>query len=151
MSPFSLQVREEILATFPEWEQYATEETWKDSDPYLVVTVPAPRNADTDLPLRISTGDEEVTVDFDYYHAHFERWAHQPGDTRHHSAQLYVQELLAETFAVASWWQENHCKVCGQVELGASLKPPMNIVYTRVRVRSWNGTHNVAVSDRADP
>jgi hypothetical protein len=144
MSPFSLQVREEVMSTFPEWEEYAAEETWKDSDPYLVVTVPAPKSADTELPLRISTWDEEITVDFDYYHTHFDRWAPQPGDTRHQSAQLYVQELLAETFAVASWWQDKHCKVCGQVEPGAAPKPPVKIAYTRVRVRSWKGNQNAA-------
>ncbi len=144
MRPFSLRIREEVLGTFPEWEQYAAEEAWKDSDPYLVVTVPAPKSADTDLPLRISTWDDEVTVEFDYYHTHFDRWAAVPGDTRHQSAQLYVQELLAEKFAVASWWQENHCKVCGQVEPGQALTPSLNIAYTRVRVRSWNGTHNAA-------
>lgn len=144
MSPFSLQVREEVLGTFPHWEQHAAEETWKDSDPFLVVTVPAPKSADTELPLRISIWEEEITVDFDHYHTHFDHWSPQPGDTRHQSAQIYVQELLAESFAVASWWQENHCKVCGQVEPGAALNPPMDIAYTRVRVRSWNGTHNVA-------
>ena len=142
MSPFSLRIREEVLSAFPEWEKYAEEETWKKSEPYLVVTVPAPEKANTDLPLRISTWDEEVTVEFDYYHTHFDRWAPEPEDTRHQSALIYVQELLAEKVAVVSWWQDEHCKVCGQVEPGSSLTPPFSIAYSRVRVRSWNGTHN---------
>ena len=66
MSPFSLQVREEILSRFPEWVDFAADETYDDSEPYLVVTVPAPLEANTTLPLRISTWDEEITVDFDY-------------------------------------------------------------------------------------
>ncbi len=143
MSPFSLRIREEVLGTFPEWAPYVTEETWKDSEPYLVLIVPALRGANTELPLRISTWDEEVTVDFDYYHTHFERWTANPGDTRHQSGLMYVQELMAEKLAVASWWQGSHCKVCGQVEPGGSLKPSLHIAYTHVRVRSWNGTHNV--------
>ncbi len=142
MSPFSLRIRQEVLSAFPDWEKYAEEETWKNSEPYLVVTVPAPEKANTDLPLRISTWDEEVTVDFDYYHTHFDRWTPETEDTKHESALIYVQDLLAETLAVGSWWQDGHCKVCGQVEPGNPLTPPFAIAYSRVRVRSWNGTHN---------
>jgi hypothetical protein len=142
MSPFSLRIREEVLISFPEWAPYVAEETWKNSPPYLVVTVPPPTDADTEQPLRISTWDEEVTVDFDYYHAHFDRWTAKPGDTRHQSALMYVQDLLAERLAVASWWQDSHCKVCAQMQPGGSLKPSINIGYNRIRVRSWNGTHN---------
>jgi len=42
MSPFSVRVREEVLRAFPQWEPFATEETYEDSAPYFVVTVPTP-------------------------------------------------------------------------------------------------------------
>ena len=142
MSPFSLRIREEILSTFPEWSKFAVEETYKGSEPYLVVTVPAPPEANTELPLRISTWDEEVTVDFDYYHTHFEKWRPEGDDDRHRSGQLYVKSLLNEEIAAVSWWQGDLCKLCSQLEPGEPLKPRFNISFTSVRVRSWKGAHN---------
>lgn len=143
MSPFSARIRDEILAAFPAWSVYAVSETYKNSKPYLVVTVPAPHEANTSLPLRISTWDEEVTVDFDHYHSHFARWNPEDGDDIHKSALLFVQAVLSEEIAAASWWQGDHCKVCSQLKPGAPLKPRFNVAFTRVRVRSWLGTHNV--------
>ena len=142
MSPFSTRIREEILATFPSWSPFAASETYKDGQPYLIVTVPAPLEARTDLPLRISTWDEEVTVDFDHYHTHFDRWNPEEGDDRHTSALLYIKAVLDESVAAASWWQGDHCKICAQLEPGAPLKPPFDIAYSRVRIRSWRGSHN---------
>lgn len=143
MSPFSARIREEVWASFPEWQPFSSEERWRGSEPYFVVTVSAPSEANTALPFRLSTWDEEITVDFDYYHTHFERWNPEPGDSRHQAALLYVRDLLSERVAVASWWQGRHCKVCGQLEPGESLAPPFNVRYTRARVRSWHGSHNV--------
>jgi hypothetical protein len=131
MSPFSSQIREEILATFPEWEPFVTSETYKGSQSYMVVTVPPPLEAKAEHPLRISTWDEEVTIDFDYYHTHFDRWNPEEGDDRTKSALLYTKAVLEEQIAVASWWQGDHCKLCSQIESGASLKPPFRVAYTR--------------------
>ena len=143
MSPFSLRVKDEVIASFPEWQTFAKEETYKGSSPYLVITVPPPTAANTELPLRISTWDDEVTVDFDYYHAHFDRWNPQAQDNRHTSALLYVQSLLNEQVAVASWWQSDLCKMASQFDAGSSLQPSLKIAYSRVRVRSWRGSLNV--------
>ena len=63
-------------------------------------------------------------------------------DTKQQSAELYVAALLSEQVAVASWWQGELCKVCAQHERGTALKVPVPVSYTRVRVRSWNGTLN---------
>ncbi len=142
MDDFSSRIRRELLDSHPEWQQFCAEERWKDSEPYLVVTVPAPEEANTTLPLRISTWDGEVTVDFDYYHTHFDRWQPHEGDTKHQSALLYVRELLAERIAVASWWQGELCKVCAQLEPGAPLQPPLMVPFSKIRVRSWYGAHN---------
>jgi len=130
------------MASYPEWKPMAAYETYKGSEPYLVVTVPAPIEADARIPLRISTWDDEITVDFDYYHSHFDRWHPEAGDTSNESARLYVEALLSEQLAVASWWQGELCKVCAQHERGAALKVPFAVSYTRVRVRSWNGALN---------
>lgn len=142
MGPFSLRIRDEVLASFPEWGSFAVEETYKGSEPYLVVAVPPPSASKTDLPLRISTWDEEVTVDFDYYHAHFDRWNPDEGDDRHKSALLFVRAILEEQVGAISWWQGDLCKVCSQHEPGESLQPRFKVAYSTVRVRSWRGTLN---------
>ena len=142
MSPFSKRIQEELLVSFPDWAPFAVTETYKGSDPYFVVTVPAPPEAATDLPLRISTWDEEITIDFDHYHSHFDRWNPEEKDDRHMSALLFVEALLNETIAAASWWQGDQCKLCAQLEPGEPLKPRLGISFTRVRVRSWKGALN---------
>ena len=142
MSPYSVRIREEVLAAFPAWAAFAVEDTYQGSKPYLVVTVPAPPEAKTDLPLRISTWDDELTIDFDYYHTHFDRWNPEQDDDRHKSALLFVKAILEERISAASWWQEEACKLCSQLEPGAPLQPPFNVSYSKVRVRSWLGSHN---------
>lgn len=142
MSPFSLQVRSEILSSFPDWAGFVGEETYNGSQPYLVVTVPAPPEADTHLPLRISTWDEEVTVDFDYYHAHFDRWKAEDDDGTHSAAQLYVNAILSESILVASWWKGDAWVLSAQIEEGSPVAPFADVKFSKVRVRSWKGTHN---------
>jgi hypothetical protein len=145
MDEFSQRTAREIFASFPEWEALSTCQTWKGSEPFLVVTIPPPAEANTDLPLRISTWDEEVTVDFDYYHTHFNKWMPEEGDGRHDAALLYVRDLLEEKMAVVSWWQDDLCKSCGQYVPGAELKPTFNIHWTAARVRSWKGSVNADI------
>jgi hypothetical protein len=142
VSPFSLQVRQEILCSFPEWEPFAVEERWKESEPYLLVTIQAPATAGA-LPLRISTWDDEVTVDFDHYHAHFDYWLPKPSEPEELAALPFVQALLREEVTVASWWLESAFKASSQRAPGEDLKAPLGIKHSRVRVRSWRGTHNV--------
>lgn len=145
MTEFSHKIGDEIFASRPEWEAFATYETYKNSEPYLVVTIPAPAEANTHLPLRISTWDDEVTVDFDYYHTHFDRWAPKEGDGRQEAAQIYVEELLAEKFAVVSWWQGESCRICSQYVPGTELKISFNIPWSNARVRSWKGSFNADI------
>jgi hypothetical protein len=137
MSPFSARVSAEVLADFPEWQLASRLETYKGSDEYFVVELQPP-NAKS-LPLRVSTWDDEVTVDFDYYHAHFERWRPEPGDNRYMAGLLYVTDIMGDRLGAASWWQDEHCKMCAAYEPGAPLAPRLSIAFTRVRVRSWTG------------
>jgi hypothetical protein len=145
MNPFSTRIREEVVAAYPEWEPFVTSETYKGSLPYLVIKVPTPPEARTNHPLRISTWDDEITVDFDYYHTHFERWNPAEGDDRNQSALLFIKAIVKEQLAAASWWQGEYCKLCAQIEPGASLNPPFNVAYSKIRVRSWKGSHNADI------
>lgn len=146
MSTFSARIRQEILADFPAWAEFAVAETFEGSQPYLVVTVPAPPEADTVLPLRISTWGDEVSVDFDYYHSHFDRWNPEDGDDWNRSALFFVHAILEDEVAAASFWQGDHCKLCCQLRPGEPAIPAFDVDHSRVRVRSWSGALNV---DRA--
>ena len=141
MSPFSARVSAEILADFPEWQAASRFERYKGSDEYFVVELAPPNQ--TSLPLRISTWDDEITVDLDYYHAHFERWRPAPGDTRYLAGLLFVTDVLNDRLGAASWWQGDHCKMCSPYEPGGALTPRFNISFSRVRVRSWTGLLDV--------
>ena len=144
LPPYAADVRAAVLADYPQWAAYARAETWQGGAPYLIIEVPTPTDA---LPLRIDADGEEVTVSYDYYHLHCERWAQEPGDAHWQSAQLFVADLLAERVSAASWWQDEHQRVGAAWEPGTPLEPGFKLApINRVRVRSWHGTHD---ADRA--
>ena len=145
-SGFATSIKAQVLSTFPDWAALASAETYKDSPAYWVFAVPPPSAGQVDSPLRISTWDDEITVAFDHHHAHFDRWIPAPDDDIHRSALLFVQALFSEQIGVASWWQGDHCKMASSYIPGDGLAPHFKIAYSRVRVRSWNGTLNI---DRA--
>jgi hypothetical protein len=135
MSPLSARTSAEILADFPECQVASRLERYEGSDEYFVVEIPPPNP--NSLQLRVSTWDDEVTTDFDYYHAHFARWRPEPGDNRYLAGLLFVKEVMSERLGAVSWWQDNHCKMCAAYEAGAPLTPRFDIAFTGVRVRSW--------------
>jgi hypothetical protein len=144
LPPFAVGVRDAVLAAYPEWSAHARTETWKGGEPYLVIEVPTPTDA---LPLRLDTDGEEVTVSYDYYHAHFERWTPEPEDTRWQSALLFVRDLLAEHVAAATWWQDARIRVGSAWEPGTPLESGLSLIpHNRVRVRSWLGTHDADIT-----
>ena len=143
MTPFTKRITSEILLSYPEWESRAIFESYKGSEPYLIICISAPPEAKTDRPFRISTWDDEVTVDFDYYHCHFEKWLPEEDDERNQAALLYVKDLFAERFAVASWWKGNKMRMSALHKPGEILNKPLPLIrFNRIRVRSWKGTLN---------
>lgn len=146
MNEFNQRIAREVFYSYPEWEVLAASETWKGSGPFVVVTVPAPAEANTRGALTVSTWGEEVIVAFDHYHTHFGKWTPAEDDGPHDAALLYVRDLLAEKVAVISWWYGNLCKACAQYLPGTALKPCSNIRWTHVRIRSWQGNLNADVS-----
>jgi len=142
MNQFSATVAEEIFASYPEWRSRAREEDAQDGSTYLYIEVPAPAAADTTHGLEINTDNEEVTVSFDFYHSHFDRWKVQQPGFEHQAALPFVQALLSESVAVASWWQGEQW--CGSCQLAAGEEPELTVAqeFNRIRVRSWQGSRN---------
>ncbi len=142
MNAFSTDTAKEIFASYPEWKAYARQEKDEDGSAYLFIEIPAPQPADTDHGLTISTYDNEITVSFDFYHSHFDSWRDRGQAYGEYAALPFVQELLSETTAVASWWDGE--RWCGSrpVSQGEGLTMSHIQPFTRIRVRSWNGTRN---------
>ena len=142
MPTFATLAAEEIFATFPEWRLHSRDEQAEDGSKYVFVDVPAPAEANTSHGLTINTVNEEITVSFDFYHSHFDRWNVREAGYEYEAALPFVQSLLEEVVAVASWWNED--KWAGSCQVLAGEAPLMPVVkdYSHVRVRSWHGTLN---------
>lgn len=142
MNQFSANIAEEIFANYPEWRSFAREEKSKNEGTYLYVEIQAPTAANTVHGLCISTDNDEVTVSFDFYHSHFEHWAVREAGFEYEAALPFVQALLSESVAVASWWQGEQW--CGSCQVEAGEQPELTVVreFNRIRVRSWLGKRN---------
>ena len=147
MDPFSLATANEIFAAFPEWRSFAREERADDGSTFLVVEVLPPDEANVERGLVIDTSNREVTVVFDCFHSHFERWR---GDGDHFGAQAaleFVEGIINERVAVVSWWQGAVWRGSSLLAAGAAPKPPSwQAESDHVRVRSWKGSLNVDIS-----
>lgn len=107
MTPFSNNVASNIFQAFPELKAFAREDPGEDGKTYLIVEVPAPIAADTGHGLTIGTLNDEVTVAFDAYHSHYSSWDESVHEQA--AALSFVEGILAEEVAVASWWRGDHC------------------------------------------
>jgi len=149
LSPFSQQIAAEVERDFPQWAGLGRVDRWKEAPVHWELEVKAPVEADA-LPLRISTYDEEITVSFDEYHTHFDRWTPQAGDTRHQSAKLFVDAVLREDIAALTWLSGELVRMTSQLERGQAIEPGIPIPgIDAVRARSWHGKLNIDESLKA--
>lgn len=142
LDDYSSSVASELFADFPEWQQFAREESNENGAGYLVIEVPAPNASQVSQGLVITTCDAEVTVYFDSYHSHFETWRPATPVDDFWSALPFVQGLLNESIAVASWWNGDQWLGSCQARDGQLPDKWHPHKYTLIRVRSWNGTHS---------
>jgi hypothetical protein len=144
LDPYSLKVREALLARFPEWLPYCREEPEPSGQSSLVVNVPAPLESSATYGLCITTEQEEITVGFDHYHAHYGTFE-PSGDPVEPDALSFIEGLLSDRIAVVSWWQGERWLGSTQLADGEPLKPPGPSEIpsdAQARVRSWWGTQN---------
>jgi hypothetical protein len=128
-----------LFSQYPEWRNHA--EINGSSRDCLVVTVPAPAAAHIDSPLRIYT-DDEVTIEFDGFHMHFDWPPVSPRANWSFDALSVVDAILSEIVGVVSWWEGVRQSVSATFRPGEpdGLRAPPGT--TRVRKRSWQGTLN---------
>lgn len=88
-------------------------------------------------PLSIDTYNEEITVAFDAYHAHFEEFINESGCN---NAFEFINNIIDGQFAVVSYWREEQW--CGSVLLKEESLPKNNENYpyaNKIKIRSWFG------------
>jgi len=146
MTEFSAKASEQLFARFPEWRQYAKVEKEADGKAFIRLEVPAPAGANARSGLVVSTANEEVTVEFDYYHSHFDEMV---GDGTHvgtETALDLIRRFLAEEVAAVSWWHGDDWRGSTIVNAGETPEPfEFRRPFNRVRIRSWKGTLNADV------
>jgi hypothetical protein len=133
---YALKIMELLMKTYPSWAALAQVGAYKD-EKYLEVNVPAPFEP-TLRDLIITTSDDDLTVHFDWYHAHFGRWYKTPSEA-FDQACIFIDRILREDFIVGIK------KVGGKWVSSGGYTPDMlheikagEISYTR----SWKGTYN---------
>lgn len=135
---------EALFEAFPEWRAFARREVGERGSEYIVVKVEPPPEADVECGLRIDTANDEITVEFDFYHQHFDDWAGESSPFGTESALEFVRQILEQRVAIVSWWRDDECVASSTTNVGVPPEQPTWLgAYDRLRVRSWRGTFNV--------
>lgn len=124
-----------LFAAYPDWRGYA-QVRGGDDDPYLWVEVPPPLEADLNGPLWISTHGGEITVGVDYAHGHFGWPPDAYDDALEHIRDLIDERLLTYGQFIGEWLQS------AGVQKSEEPIRVTNLRVSRLRVRSWRGSHN---------
>ena len=140
---FSDTFSAQLFERFPEWRELAKVESSEDGTGYLKLEVAAPTGANVASGLTLTTDNSELTIGFDYYHAHY---FEQVGDGVHFGtdyALYFLSQLLSEKVSVVSWWLGSDWVAFSTIEEGKPLMDDSLIgAYDHVRIRSWKGTLN---------
>ena len=91
LEDFDRRIAEQIGLAFPDWIKQATVETDEYGETALVISISAPSERFAH-PLQIDTFGGEVTVSFDWYHAHFSEFSIGSQNT----ALVLIQEVISE-------------------------------------------------------
>ena len=136
LNEYSAQVASELFAVHPEWTGFAAAE-----DGALVVRIPCPV---PDRPeIAIYTADDEITVGYDRWHAHYDCWSDIPHDQGFQDALACINDLLSEQTAVAVTMTGDQWAGSRTLEIGDEADPPGPGQH--VYVRSWLGTRDSVV------
>lgn len=141
LNELSAAAARQLFERFPEFERYARIER-EGREAYLAVSVPAPPEADTEHGLLVLSKADEVTVGFDYYHAHFPHMGGAGESLGTGHAIEVIRDLLAEDAAAISWWQGGKWKGSTLVRAGEQPLIQSWLSYDATRVRSWRGKLN---------
>lgn len=134
LDAFGRKVAKDVTEAFPEWSDLATVEVSDGERAFVVSVMPPSRNVT--YPLRIDTFGGEVTVSFEYYHAHFNEFA----DGTDHDAFSFAKKIISGQCAVVSYWRDDEW--CGSLlqEQGTISTNNEEFPYAnRIHIRSWTG------------
>jgi hypothetical protein len=125
-----------LFAAYPDWRAHAKLEEDDDGKSHLWVEVAPLAEADLNGPLWITTDGGEVTVGIDYSHAHFDWPPDEYSDALEHIDDLLNERLVTYGKFKGEWLQSG-----GVQSHEEPLRVP-DLEVSKLRVRSWRGTHN---------
>ena len=129
-----------ILNEYPQWASLHKYEIENEEEYFcLEVTAPSPN---IEVPLRITTNQEEITVSFYAYHAHYQEFGAE--------AKQLINTLLSEKHSIVSFWHED--QLCGSCIVEIMNVPETNIEYpyaNRIEVRTWSGLNDQTIVCRS--
>jgi hypothetical protein len=145
LDPYSKEQMEELKRLRPEWQPFFTEFPYSESEEtYLLVKVPSPGNPSSFLTLY--TYEEEVTISFGVWEAHFNEytsWEH--GELK--DALSMVQRIENEDLVIVSYWRGEQWLGSRIIEPTAAIvEPGFASGASLAKVLSWLGRHNREVA-----
>jgi hypothetical protein len=132
---FDRRVAKAVFEAFPDWSSLATVE--ESNGEYAFVLSVAPPLNNVTYPLRIATFDGEVTVSFEYCHAHFNDFSKGTD----YDALTFTKQIISGDYAAVSYWRDHLW--FGSQFLDANSLPTSNEEFphaNRIHIRSWTGT-----------
>lgn len=137
LNEFSKKVARQILHEFPDWREFYSLEGESGSK-YFLLQINPPTGS-SEFPLSIDTSNDEVTVAYDHYHAHYFDFISQDGN----DAFSFIKKLLSDDTAIASYWRDDIWCASYMVSVGClpsnnDEQPYANLI----KIRSWSGLSN---------
>ena len=139
MNKFQKEILNHILKDYPEWESFLINP--KDSNNDLCIKIPCPPKSSMEKPLIIEIKDDEIIINIDYFHSHFNYW-NTDQDT-FSSAKLFIDNIFQETIVFSSWWQNTEWKGSTYFySKDIKFNVPNIKDFSKQIIRSWNGNYN---------
>ena len=138
MDDFSEKIANKFRSQFPQWAEYC-EEVDHDGTSIFAVKIPCP-NGKGNAVLELDTFNDEVTVYFDSYHAHFDNFGKNDA---YEGAVVLVQKIISNEYVIVSYWRDSQW--CGSEFIAVSNAPMGNEEYpyaNLVKIISWFGNYD---------
>jgi len=131
-----------LFSARPYWREFARmAKPRHGSGMFLFVTVIPPESSKAEHPLIIDTDDDEVTIGFDSYHAHF----HWPDfDEEYGNPLRFIDDVVGERLVVVSIWSGEDWALSTTLDAAKSVDEISRIPQsaTIAKLRSWTGRYS---------
>lgn len=138
LSEYSKEISAQILVEYPEWEEYSGTDEYNGEVYFLIEVMPPSNNVEN--PMRVYTYQDELTVSFDAYHAHFYEFVEEDPAMKDDDASTFIKKIVNDSHAVVSYWHDEQW--CGSTLLRKEEFPTDNEEYPYaniIKFRSWSG------------